>query len=200
MTDATGKDRCRQGKIIVFSAPSGAGKTTILNYLLQNIPNLQYSISATTRKPRKGEIDGKHYFFLTEEEFKKRIEEKAFAEWALVHDNYYGSPRSYIDSTTAKGTNIIMDIDVVGKKKFDAVYPDATGILILPPGVDELERRLRGRGSDSEETIKTRLKNAVIEMEFAQTQGKYEYTIINDDLEKAKREAVQAVTSVLNTR
>ncbi|NLE02932.1 MAG: guanylate kinase [Fibrobacter sp.] len=188
----------KRGKIFVFSAPSGAGKTTILNYLKMSIDGIVYSISATTRKPRPGEVDGVHYFFLSETEFKKKIEQQAFAEWALVHGNYYGTPRSFIDDTIEKGLHIIMDIDVFGKKKFDLVYPDAIGILILPPSMDILEKRLRGRSSDDEETIKLRLKNASVEMDFAVAEGKYEYTIINDDLEKAKAEVVDVVKTVVS--
>ena len=131
-----------KGKIFVFSAPSGAGKTTILNKLKAAVPNLVYSISATTRKPRPGEIDGKHYFFMSVEEFKRKIDQKAFAEWAVVHENYYGTPRSFIDSTVEQGSHIIMDIDVF-EKQFDKLYPEAIGILIVPPSMEELERRLR---------------------------------------------------------
>ncbi len=186
----------KTGKIIVFSAPSGAGKTTILDHLRVTVPNLVYSISATTRKPRAGEIDGRHYFFLSVEEFKGRIEAGDFAEWAVVHNNYYGTPRSFIDQVIQSGRHIVMDIDVFGKKQFDKVYPDAIGVLILPPGMEELEKRLRNRSSDDEETIRTRLKNAVTEIEFARSQGKYEYTIINDDLERTKRETEELVRSL----
>jgi len=187
-----------KGKIIVFSAPSGGGKTTLLNYLRMKLPELVYSISATTRKPREGEIDGVHYFFLTEEEFKDRVQKNQFAEWAVVHGNYYGTPRSFIDNTIDSGKNIVMDIDVFGKKKFDEFYPDAAGILILPPDLKELERRLLGRGSENESSLRTRLENAKTEIEFAHTQGKYEYTLINDDLERAKKDILEIVTSILN--
>ena len=189
-----------RGKVFVFSAPSGAGKTTLLNYLKSAVPGLVYSISATTRKPRDGEVDGVHYFFLTEEEFKSRIEKNEFAEWALVHGNYYGTPKSFIDETIAGGLHIIMDIDVFGKKTFDKSYPDAIGILILPPSMELLEKRLRGRGSDDEETVRTRLKNAMTEMNFARDQGKYEFTIINDDLERAKSETEQVIRSNIDPR
>ncbi|NLL14537.1 MAG: guanylate kinase [Fibrobacter sp.] len=187
-----------KGKIFVFSAPSGAGKTTILNKLKAAVPNLVYSISATTRKPRPGEIDGKHYFFMSVEEFKRKIDQKAFAEWAVVHENYYGTPRSFIDSTVEQGSHIIMDIDVFGKKQFDKLYPEAIGILIVPPSMEELERRLRGRKSNDDQDIRVRLKNATTEIEFASTQGKYEYTIINDDLSRAVDDVIKLVTSEIN--
>lgn len=190
-------DAIKKGLLFVFSAPSGAGKTTLLNYLHDTVPNLVYSISVTTRPPRRGEIDGLHYFFTGEEEFKRRIDRNEFAEWAVVHGHYYGTPRQCIDSTVAAGRHIIMDIDVAGKKKFDCVYPEAIGILILPPDMDALERRLRARKSDDEPTIRLRLANAAKEITFAKTEGKYEYTIINDDLEKAKRETVRLVASLI---
>lgn len=188
----------KKGKIFVFSAPSGAGKTTILNHLKATIPNLVYSISATTRKPRPGEINGQHYFFVSVQEFKKLIEKQAFAEWAEVHENYYGTPRSFIDSTIENGSHIIMDIDVFGKKQFDKLYPDAIGVLIVPPSIDELEKRLRGRKSDDDDIIRVRLNNASKEMEFAASEGKYEYTIVNDNLEVAKKDAVELVLTEIN--
>ena len=113
-------DRSKRGKIFVFSAASGAGKTTLLDYLRQTVPGLVYSISATTRPPRAGEKDSVHYFFLTENEFGKKLKAGEFAEWAVVHGHFYGTPRSFIDDTIASGKHIIMDIDVMGKKKFDS--------------------------------------------------------------------------------
>jgi guanylate kinase len=187
----------KKGKIFVFSAASGAGKTTLLNYLRDAVPNLLYSISATTRPPRAREVNGKHYFFMSEDEFNRRIERKEFAEWAIVHGYHYGTPRNFIDATVMAGRHIIMDIDVAGKKKFDLVYPEAIGILILPPSMEELERRLRARRSDDEATIALRIANASKEMTFAKTQGKYEYTIINDDLERAKRETAELIRSLI---
>ncbi len=183
----------KPGKIFVFSAASGAGKTTLLNYLRDTVPNLVYSISATTRKPRKGEKDGTHYFFLSEDEFKRKIAAGEFAEWAIVHGNYYGTPRRFVDDVIASGRHIIMDIDVVGKKKFDAAYPLAVGIMVLPPSIEILRQRLKGRGADSDETIELRLTNAVKEMDFAKTEGKYEYTVVNDDLKQTQQEVVAIV-------
>ena len=188
----------KKGTIFVFSAPSGAGKTTILNHLKAKIPNLVYSISATTRRPREGEVHGVHYFFYSVDEFKARIEQDEFAEWALVHGNYYGTPKSFIDATIAQGLHIVMDIDVFGKKNFDKSYPDAIGILILPPSMEILEKRLRGRGSDDEATIQKRLTNAITEMNFAKAEGKYEYTIINNNLKTAEAEASSIITGTIS--
>jgi guanylate kinase len=186
-----------KGKIFVFSAASGAGKTTLLNHLKAVYPGLVYSISATTRKPRAGEIDGTHYFYLSEETFKEKISSGEFAEWAYVHGHYYGTPKSFIDKTVASGKHIIMDIDVFGKKIFDAAYPEAIGILLLPPSMEILEQRLRLRHTDSEEAIRLRLDNAKKEMDFARTDGTYVYTVVNDSLEKAKAEVVSIVGAFL---
>ena len=168
-----------------MSAASGAGKTTLKDKVIGEFPDIVYSISATTRKPREGEVDGVHYFFKTKEAFEKLIQENGLIEWNEVHGNYYGTPKFFVEDMLKQGKRVLFDLDVFGKVNFDKVYPEATGILILPPSEEELERRLRSRGTDSEESIQTRLKNAKKEMEFAKTQGKYEYTIVNDDLEKA---------------
>ena len=171
-----------------MSAASGAGKTTLKDLVIKDFPDIKYSISATTRKPREGEVDGVHYFFKTKEEFEQMIKDNALVEYNLVHGNYYGTPKSFVEKTLAEGNRVLFDLDVFGKINFDKVYPDATGIFILPPSEEELERRLRGRGTDSEEVIQLRLANAQKEIEFAKTKGKYEYTIINDDLQKAADE------------
>jgi guanylate kinase len=186
-----------KGKIFVFSAPSGAGKTTLINSVRRAVPEIIYSVSATTRPPREGEISGRHYFFLTDEEFHSKLEQDEFAEWACVHGHYYGTPKSFINTTINSGMHIIMDIDVFGKTKFDMMYPQAIGILILPPSFEELERRLRARQTDDEATIQLRLADARTEIEFAEKRGKYEYTIINNDLEQAEKETVCLVRSLL---
>ncbi len=188
----------RKGHIIVVSAPSGAGKTTLLRYLHRRMPDLHYSISATTRPPRKNEIPGEDYYFMDKLEFSQKAEQGEFAEWQKVHDNYYGSPREPIDRAVSEGWTVVMDIDVQGKLQLDTVYPDAVGILILPPSMEALETRLRRRGTDSEYVIKRRLENASAEITVAETQGKYEYTILNDDLEKAKQEIVQLVEKIVH--
>ena len=177
-----------KNKLFVMSAASGAGKTTLKDKVFGEFPDIVYSISATTRKPREGEVDGVHYFFKTKEEFEKLIKEDGLIEWNEVHGNYYGTPKFFVEDMLRQGKRVLFDLDVFGKVNFDKVYPDATGILILPPSEEELERRLRGRGTDSEEVIRLRLENAKKEMEFAKTKGKYEYTIINDDLERAADE------------
>lgn len=175
-------------KLFVMSAASGAGKTTLKDLVIKDFPDIKYSISATTRQPRAGEVDGVHYFFKTKEEFEELIKNDGLIEWTEVHGNYYGTPKSFVEQTLAEGNRVLFDLDVFGKVNFDKVYPTATGILILPPSDEELERRLRGRGTDSEEVIQLRLANAKKEVEFAKTQGKYEHIIVNDDLQKAADE------------
>jgi guanylate kinase len=176
-------------KPYVLSAPSGAGKNSLINALMARLPGrFAYSISATTRAPRAGEEDGVHYFFKSPEEFRAMIEGGELAEWNEVHGNFYGTPRGPVDMLLATGTPVILDLDVYGKVNFDKAYPQAVGVLIVPPSLEVLEARLRGRGTDSEETIALRLKNAVDELAFAQEKGKYEFTVVNDDFDKAVEE------------
>ena len=174
--------------IFVFSAASGAGKTTLMNKVMPNFPNIVYSVSATTRKPRAGEIDGEHYFFKTEEEFKEMIEKNELVEWNKVHNNYYGTPKFFIEQKLAEGVDVALDLDVFGKTNFDKVYPQAIGILILPPSIEELEKRLQLRKTETEETLKLRIKNAKKEIDFALAKGKYQHVIYNGDLETAADE------------
>ncbi|MDR0516471.1 MAG: guanylate kinase [Fibromonadaceae bacterium] len=176
------------GTLFVFSAASGAGKTTLMNKVMPNFTNVVYSVSATTRSPRLGETDGVHYFFKTEEEFKKMIEQNELIEWNNVHNNYYGTPKFFVEQKLSEGRDVAFDLDVFGKVNFDKAYPQAVGILILPPSMEELEKRLRDRGTETEESVKLRMENAKKETEFATTHGKYQYTIYNGDLETAAAE------------
>lgn len=177
-----------KNKLFVMSAPSGAGKTTLKDLVIREFPDIHYSISATTRPPREGEMEGVHYFFKTREEFFFMIENNLLVEWNEVHGNYYGTPKSFVEDTLQAGFRVIFDLDVFGKVNFDKVYPESTGILLLPPNFEVLEQRLRARNTDSEEVIHLRLENAKKEIEFAKKHGCYEYIIINDDLEKAAEE------------
>jgi guanylate kinase len=180
----------KPGRLIVFSAPSGAGKSTLKDALMKRFPSLRYSVSATTRKPRPGEEDGVHYYFKTPEQFVDMIDRGELVEHMRVHDNFYGTPRGPILANLEKGYSVILDLDVFGKVNFDKAFPDALGILIVPPSLEELERRLVNRNTDSAETIRTRLRNAVQELEFAQGRGKYEYTVVNDDFDRALGELI----------
>ena len=171
------------GKLFVISAPSGAGKTTLLKRVMACVPGLVFSISHTTRKARAGEQDGVDYHFVTRPEFMQMIDQDLFLEYAEVHDNLYGTSLGAIGMQLEQGLDVILDIDVQGaailRKKGQ---PEATHIFISPPNLVELEKRLRGRGTESEETIQLRLKNAATEMKAA---ADYEYLIINEEIEEA---------------
>lgn len=178
----------KPGKLIVFSAPSGAGKSSLKDALMARFPSLRYSISATTRKPRPGEQEGVHYFFKSQDEFRTLINQQELVEHMQVHGNYYGTPRGPILKALQEGHSVILDLDVYGKVNFDKAFPDAVGILIVPPSLEELERRLVGRKSDDADTIRVRLQNATRELEFATREGKYEYTVVNDNFHYALEE------------
>ncbi|MBU0663582.1 MAG: guanylate kinase [Proteobacteria bacterium] len=171
------------GKLFILSAPSGAGKTTLLKRVMADLPGLAFSVSHTTRLPRAGEVDGVDYHFITRDQFEAMREHGTFLEWAEVHGNLYGTSRPAVLAQLATGVDVILDIDVQGAAilRKSATIP-AASLFISPPSLRELERRLRGRGTDSEETILLRLKNAKIEMEAALD---YEYLIVNDRLEQA---------------
>jgi guanylate kinase len=180
-----------RGQLFILSAPSGAGKTTILKKVMANVANLYFSISHTTRAPRKGEKNGVDYHFVTVAEFQKMCENNLFLEWAEVHGNFYGTSRPAILKQLANGQDIILDIDVQGAA---IIAADATihgvSVFVAPPSLSELEKRLCSRGTDNKETIQLRLHNAVKEMDAAE---KYDYLVINDDLE----EAVSTLQSVI---
>ena len=170
------------GILVVFSGPSGAGKGTILKRYFEDDPPAVLSVSATTRAPRPGEVDGKDYHFLSRERFVELRDQGHFAEWAEVHGNFYGTPLPPVREMLAKGQDILFDIDVQGAAQLRKNMPDARFLFILPPSMEELERRLRGRGLDSEEVILRRLANARAEMQEA---PHYDALIVNDDLDTA---------------
>lgn len=175
------------GRLVVFSAPSGAGKSTLIQAALKAFPELRYSVSATTRSPRPGEVDGIHYHFQTRVAFEAMIHAGELAEWNEVHGNIYGTPRPFLDACTAIGEHVLLDLDVFGKRRFDLTYPDNLGILVLPPSLPELEARLRGRGTESEDKIRLRLDNARAELEEAE-RGHFAYRIVNDDIQRSVKE------------
>lgn len=181
-------DRNGMGRIFVLSAPSGGGKSTLKDRLMACFPNLAYSVSATTRKPRPGEVEGVHYHFCSPEEFRILIDEGDLVEFMEVHGNFYGTPKKALEKTLAAGNSVILDLDVYGKVNFDKHYPEAVGILIKPPSLEELESRLLARKTDDRRTIELRLHNASRELEFARDRGKYEYVVVNDDLERTFQE------------
>ena len=175
----------RLGLCLVISAPSGAGKSTLVERLRAEFPHFAYSVSCTTRGPRTGEEDGVHYHFLSREEFVARREAGRFAEWAEVHGNLYGTPRAPVEEHLRAGRDVLFDIDVQGALQVKNVFPQGLFVFILPPSREELERRLRGRGTDSEEAIARRLGNALGELRQA---GQFDSLIVNDDLDTAADE------------
>ena len=184
------------GKLIIFSAPSGSGKSTIINYLLTQNLNLAFSISATSRAPRGTEQNGVEYFFLTPEEFKQRIANNEFLEYEEVYkDRFYGTLKAQVEKQLAAGQNVIFDVDVVGGCNIKKFYGDrALSVFIQPPSVEELRKRLVGRGTDTPEVIEDRVAKATYEMSFA---PKFDKIIVNDDLETAKAEALEIITQFL---
>lgn len=171
-------------KVIIFSAPSGSGKTTIVHELLKRYPQFEFSISATSRSPRGAERDGVDYYFLTEEEFLRRIEADAFVEWEAVYaGTHYGTLRSEVDRIWSKGNVIIFDVDVVGGVNLKRIFGDkACSVFIMPPSIEELERRLIGRGTDAAEVIAKRVAKAGQEIERA---PEFDHVVVNDDLQRA---------------
>ncbi len=173
-----------QGTLYIVSAPSGAGKSSLIQALLKTQPlyDTQVSVSHTTRNPRPGEVHGEHYFFVNHEEFRTMIAREAFLEHAEVFGNYYGTSRETIKQVLSTGVNVFLDIDWQGAQQIRQKMPQARSIFILPPSKDELDRRLRGRGQDSEEVIAKRMAQAVAEMSHY---AEYDYLIINDDFDTA---------------
>lgn len=172
----------RRGVLFILSAPSGAGKTTLSREILERLPDLCVSVSYTTRKPRAGEQDGQDYHFVDEVRFHRLRETGAFAEWAQVHGSLYGTPRTPLDEALACGQDFLLDIDVQGARQVKAVYPEAVSIFVLPPSWEELETRLRSRGTEPEEVIARRLQRA---QEETAALGTYDYFLVNDRLDHA---------------
>ena len=176
--------------VVVVSGPSGAGKSSFVKTLLEQGPDLVYSVSATTRSRRQHEAEGRDYFFLSHDEFRRRVESGEFVEHARVHGEWYGTLRSQIEEALRGGKNVLLDIDVQGGMAVRSVYPDGVFLFILPPSMEALEARLRRRGTEPEERIRLRLENARREIPMV---GEYGYAIVNDDFETASRSAVAVV-------
>ena len=180
MPDMPPTTTARSGVLLVVCAPSGTGKTTLIQRLRAEFPNFAYSISCTTRAPRGHEVDGKDYHFLSVEEFLRRREAGYFADWANVHGNYYGTPLAPVHETLKAGQDVLFDIDVQGAAQLHLSLPRGQYVFLLPPSLSELERRLRGRGTDSEDAIALRLTNARMEIGGCHW---FDAWIVNDDLD-----------------
>jgi guanylate kinase len=172
----------KKGNLFVISAPSGTGKTTLIRPVLKQFPQLSYSISHTTRKPRKGEVDGKDYFFIDEKGFQNLIDQDQWIEWARVHGNFYGTSKAFVEEKLRKEESLLLDIDVQGARQIMNSGLGLVSIFILPPSLEVLEKRLEKRGTDSESVILQRMENAVGEID---QQTFYDHVIVNDDFEKA---------------
>ena len=184
--------KAEKGSIVIVSAPSGAGKTSICDAIVKKDKNTVYSISATTRQPREGEKNGIEYFFVSVPKFKSMIKGKKFAEWAQVYGNFYGTPKSFLDKTLKSGKNVLLDIDVQGGINIKKHYTDACMIFIMTPDIKTLEKRLRARNKDSDKVIKVRLTNAKKEIKSL---SKYEYLVINENL----NEAIESVSAIIKS-
>ncbi|MFM1919603.1 MAG: hypothetical protein RLZZ303_1237 [Candidatus Hydrogenedentota bacterium] len=173
------------GLLVVISAPSGAGKATVIRRLIEHGVRVSHPVSVTTRSPREGELDGREYYFRTPEEFDALLADNAFVEWAEVHGNRYGTLKSELERCTGQGSDVLLELDVQGMRNLLRAGLNPVTIFLLPPSMDELERRLRNRGKDSEETIALRLQNA---REEISARIEYNHVIINDDIDRAVRE------------
>lgn len=181
---------CQAGRLIVLTGPSGVGKGTLVRSLLQRHPQLYLSISATTRSPRAGEIDGEHYYFVSRSDFEKMIAENQLLEWAEFAGNYYGTPRLPIEQQIAQGKSILLEIELEGARQIHQSFPSALRIFILPPSFAELEKRLRDRSSDADEAIARRLQRAQVEVDAAE---EFDLQIVNDDFDTALQQLETAI-------
>lgn len=180
----------KAGRLFLVTAPSGAGKSSLVAALLKADPTVHLSISHTTRAPRPGEVDGREYHFVTVETFETMKEDNAFLEWAYVHGNYYGTSKKWIESELSVGHDVLLEIDWQGALQIKRLFPDVVGVFILPPSVEALRERLNKRATDAPEVIARRLAGAGAEMVHA---GQFDYVIINDDFERAKEDLIAIV-------
>jgi len=179
-----------KGQLVIWSGPSGSGKGTVLNEALAKYDNLRVSVSATTRKPREGDINGVHYHFITKDEFEKRIEDGAFLEYAQYVGNYYGTLEKVVDDMLDDGYDVVLEIEVVGAMKVKKKRPDCLMLFVAPPSMEELRRRLSGRGTESEEEVNKRINEAQRELECSKD---YDYVIVNDTVEHAAAEMIRII-------
>ncbi|BAQ60360.1 guanylate kinase [Geminocystis sp. NIES-3708] len=184
----------QEGKLVVITGPSGVGKGTIVKSLLAKNPEIFLSISATTRSPRQGEVDGKDYYFLSHVQFEEMINNSELLEWAEYAGNYYGTPKKPVLTQITEGKIVVLEIEVVGANQVKESFPTATRIFILPPSVNELEKRLRGRGTDVDEIVTKRLIKAKEELAVSH---EFDYQIINDTLEEAVADVEQTIKNLI---
>ena len=181
-----------KGKTFIISGPSGVGKSTVLKELFEDRDDLYFSVSATTRTPRPGEVDGVHYHFTDVDEFRKMISEDAFLEYAEYVGNFYGTPKRFVDEAMEQGKDVILDIEVQGALQVKKIYPEGVLIFMVPPNLEELGNRLTKRGTEDKETINKRLRRALEEMELVE---EYDYLVINDTVEQATEDMLTIVAA-----
>ncbi|GAB6137501.1 guanylate kinase [Halanaerobaculum tunisiense] len=180
----------KEGNLIILSGPSGVGKGTVLDALLEKYDDIYYSISATTRRPREGEIDGEDYFFMSPDQFETQVNQEEFLEWAKVHNNYYGTPKNYVQNKLQAGSDVILEIDIQGAQQVKERFKGGVFIFLAPPSLEELKKRISRRGTESKEAMETRLQNA--QEELAEKE-KYDYLVVNDKL----AEAVEKIKAII---
>jgi guanylate kinase len=185
----------KKGNIIIIVAPSGTGKSTLIKSLKEDFRELHWSVSFTTRPMREGELDGKHYFFISRDEFIKKKDQGAYIEWAEVHGNFYGTSKGFVETKVNHGFSLLFDLDIQGADNMKAEFgDDAKCIFIVPPSIEELEKRLRGRGTDSDEVIKLRLENATKEIK---RKDDYDFFVVNEDIDTAYKDLAGIVKGLL---
>ena len=180
----------KKGTLVVISAPAGSGKGTVIGHILGSGKNFVYSVSATTRKPRPGEVDGVQYYFLTREEFENNIKNEKMLEYASYCDNYYGTPLKYVTERLDEGKNVVLEIEVQGALQVKEKYPEAVLVFLIPPTLDELRKRLTNRGTETDEVIEKRIARAGEEIELI---DRYDYVVINENVEEAKEDILKIV-------
>ena len=184
----------KRGVLFVFSGPSGVGKGTLKAKLFEEFADrIAYSVSATTRGPREGEVDGKDYFFISRQEFERRVKNNEFLEHAEFAGNCYGTPRAYVEKLLDSGMNVVLEIDVQGALQVMKSMPECVSVFILPPSFEELEHRLRGRGTETDDVVDMRMRTALVELS---QKMEYDYRLVNDDLDEATRQLVAYVNEI----
>ncbi len=184
----------RRGRLIVVSGPSGAGKSTLIRAALDTIPELAYSVSATTRAPREGEVDGRDYIFLSREEFEKRISEGGFLEWAEYSGNLYGTPEQHVEEYLRSGLSVILEIELQGARKVRQKRPEAVMIFVRAPSLEETRKRLEGRATEDLEAMEARMTTALTEVA---ARSEFDYEVVNDDRERAREEMIETIKNIV---